>query len=49
MRDEGLEFPAQWIPLDPIDHESAVACTGRNPVLGVDEGEVVIHVFPAVD
>lgn len=49
MADQCLELTAQWTSLDPVHHESAVAGTGGNTVIRVDEVEVVSGIFPALD
>lgn len=49
MADQGLELAAQIAALDPVDHEATVAGTGGDTVVGVNEVEVLVDVFPAFD
>ena len=49
MGNHGLEFSAQILTLDPVDHEATETGTGSNAVLNVDVIEVVADVFPAFD
>lgn len=49
MADQGLELAAQIAALDPVDHEATIAGTGGDTVVGVNEVEVLVDVFPAFD
>lgn len=49
VADKCLELSAQGIALDPVDHEAAIAGTGSNAVVGVNEVKVVVDILPALD
>lgn len=49
MADQRFELSPQGIPLDPIDHETAVAGTRCDAVVCVDVIEVIPDIFPALD
>lgn len=49
MRNQGLELAAERVPLDPVDHEATEARAGGDAVVGIDVGDVVADVFPALD
>jgi hypothetical protein len=48
MADQCLEFAAQGVTLNPVDHETTITGTSRNTTIGINEVEVVADILPAL-
>lgn len=49
MGNESFEVATKWLPLDPVDHESTIAGSKSNTIIGVNIIKIVPDILPALD
>lgn len=48
MGNESFELATEWLALDPVNHESSIACSEGNAMIGVDIIEILMNIFPSL-